>query len=235
MKTQQTNLKLRSGKFTIERQDLQNLSLNERLASMFIGGILISKGLRNPFKSKLLQGAYLTYRGITGKCIIYDQLGINSKKPHAVNIRGEFIIDRPALEVYSYWRNLNNLPGSLKHLMNVQMIDERLSRWKSTALGNMFSLQWDAEIVKDEPGHLIGWRSVKESLIKHVGKVEFSETEDGSGTILQIVLSYHPPVGGLGIGLASVLNPFFEEMLKKEINSFKHTIESRPLLSANSH
>jgi uncharacterized membrane protein len=235
METHQKNLKLRSGNFTIEKRDQENLSVHERLASVFVGGILISKSLRNPFKGRLLSGAYLTYRGITGKCFIYDQLGINSKKPHAVNIRGEFTIDRPAAEVYTFWRNLNNLPGSLEHLMNVEMIDEKLSSWKANVLGDFFAIKWRAEIVKDEPGHLIGWRSVRGSLVKHAGKVEFSDAPNGMGTRLQIVLSYHPPVGGLGIGLAKVLNPFFEQMLQNEIQSFKHTIEDQVLLHASSH
>jgi uncharacterized membrane protein len=235
IKSHQTNLKLHSGSFSIEKHDLENLSLNERLASMFLGGILLTKSIKNPFKSRFIQGAYLTYRGITGKCIFYDQLGINSKKPHAINIRGEFIIDMPTSEVYTYWRNLNNLPGSLKHLMDVKIIDERLSSWKSDVLGHLFSVKWNAEIVKDEPGHLIGWSSVKDSIIKHVGKVEFTKTADGKGTVLTVVLSYHPPIGGLGIGLAHLLNPFFEQALNKEIQTFKHTIESKPLLHTRAY
>ena len=225
MTIHETHLKLRSGNFSIEKQVLENVGMTERFVSVFAGAILLSKGLKNPFKPKFLYGAYLTYRGFTGRCIFYEHLGIDSKKPQAVNIRGEFVIDRPAAEVYSYWRNLNNLPGSLKHLMDVKMIDEHLSHWKSKILGNLLPVDWQAEIVKDEPGHLIGWRSTEDSVLQHVGKVEFDETPDGTGTILKIVLSYHPPVGGLGIGVARLLNPYFETLLKKEIKTFKHHIE----------
>lgn len=225
MDIHQTHLKLRSGKFSIEKQEFENIGLTERFVSVFAGAILLSKGIRNPFKGKFLYGAYLTYRGFTGHCLVYDQLGIDSKKPQAINIRGEFVIDRPAAEVYSYWRNLNNLPGSLNHLMDVKMIDEHLSHWKSKILGNLLPVDWKAEIVKDEPGHLIGWRSTADSVLQHVGKVEFDGTPDGLGTKLKIVLSYHPPAGGVGIGVARLLNPYFEHMLNKEIKTFKHQIE----------
>lgn len=225
MNIHETHLKLRSGKFSIEKHDLENLGLTERFVSVFAGAILLSKGLKNPLKPKFLYGAYLTYRGFTGRCMVYDHLGIDSKKPQAINIRGEFEIDRPASEVYSYWRNLNNLPGSLNHLMDVKMIDENLSHWKSKILGNLLSVDWKAEIVKDEPGHLIGWRSTEDSVLQHVGKVEFDSSPDGLGTILKIVFSYHPPAGGLGIGIARLLNPYFESLLKKEIKTFKHRIE----------
>lgn len=225
MNIHETHLKLRSGNFSIEKQELENIGLTERLVSVFAGAILISKGLKNPFKPKLLYGAYLTYRGFTGHCIVYDYLGIDGKKPQAVNIRGEFVIDRPAAQVYSYWRNLNNLPASVKHLLDVKIVDEHLSHWKSKALGNLLPLNWEAEIVKDEPGHLIGWRTTAGTVMQHVGKVEFSPTADGTGTKLKIVLSYHPPAGGLGVGLAKIINPYFESLLKKEIKTFKHHIE----------
>lgn len=226
MSTHPTNLKLRSGKFSIERHHYENIGINERMLSMFMSGILISRGIKRPFRGQFLYGAYLAYRAFTGRCLIYEELGIDANKPHAINIRGEFVIDRPPHEVYTYWRNLNNLTASIKQLLNVEMIDENLSRWKSKVLGNVFAVDWNAEIVKDEPGRLIGWRSAPGTLIHHVGRVEFAAAADPQATILKVVLSYHPPAGGVGLGLAKLLNPYFESLLKKEIKNFKHVIET---------
>lgn len=225
MSLHQTNLKLRSGKFSIEKQHFENIGLNERMISMFLSGILISKGIKRPFSTTFLYGGYLAYRAFTGRCLFYEKLGIDASKPHAVNIRGEFTIARPTKDVYAYWRNLNNLPTSITHLLNVEMIEENLSRWKSNVMGNLFPVDWQAEIVKDEPGRLIGWRSAPGTLFHHVGRVEFAEADDPGETLLKIVLSYHPPAGGIGLGLAKLLNPYFENLLKKEIRTFKHHIE----------
>lgn len=226
MSTYQTSLKLRSGKFSIEKQHYENIGLNERMVSMFLSGILMSRGIKRPFSASFLYGGYLAYRAFTGRCLFYEQLGIDASKPHAINIRGEFIIDRPANEVYTYWRNLNNLPASIRHLLDVEMVDENLSRWKSNVMGNLFPVDWHAEIVKDEPGRLIGWRSTPGTLLHHVGRVQFAQTSVPQETLLKIVLSYHPPAGGIGLGLAKLLNPYFESLLKKEIKTFKHTIEA---------
>ncbi|MEQ7800375.1 YgaP-like transmembrane domain [Pedobacter sp. ASV1-7] len=222
----QNTLKLRSGKFSIEKQHYENIGLNERMVSMLLGGFLIGRGIKRPLRTSFLYGSYLAYRAFTGHCMFYELLGIDASRPHAINIRGEFIIDRPAKEVYTYWRNLSNLPVSVNHLLNVEMEGENLSRWKSNILGNVFPVDWHAEIVKDEPGRLIGWRSAPGTLIHHIGRVEFAERPDSEETLLKIVISYHPPAGGIGLGLAKLLNPYFESLLKKEIKTFKYKIET---------
>lgn len=224
MELHQHNLKLRSGNFSIEKQHYENIGLTERLASMFLGGVLISRSFTKPFKSPFLYGAYLTYRGLTGHCLFYERMGIDASHPKAINIRGEFEIDRSPVEVYAHWRNIDNLPGSIKHLLDVKVRDESVSDWKSNILNKLFSLNWDVDIVKDEPGHLIGWRSSQGNILGHVGKVTFDDGKLG-GTILKVVISYHPPIGGVGIALGKLINPYLEQLLKTEIKNFKHTVE----------
>ena len=225
MELHQHNLKLRSGNFSIERHHYENIGLTERMVSMFLGGVLISRSITKPFKSPFLYGAYLTYRGLTGHCLFYERMGIDATNPKAINIRGEFEIDRAPAEVYAHWRNIDNLPGSIRHLLNVKIKDESLSNWKAGIMGKVFSQDWDVEIVKDEPGHLIGWRSVNRGILEHVGRVTFDHAPDGRGTMLKVVLSYHPPMGGVGMALGKLLNPYLEHLLKKEIKSFKHIVE----------
>jgi len=227
MNTTENNLNPRSGNFSIEKHQYENVGLNERLASMLVGGILMGSALKNPFKSRFLYGMYFTYRGITGNCIFYDYLGIDGKKPQAINIRGEFEIDLPPQEVYAYWRNLKNLPGTITRLLEVDMVDEHLSTWKTKVLGNLFAVKWEAEIIKDEPGRLIGWQSAKGPILRHVGRVEFEEAPDGNGTLMKVALSYRPLIGGIGVGISKLINPYFEHLLKKEIKNFKYRIEHR--------
>jgi uncharacterized membrane protein len=227
MNTTINNLNPHTGNFSIEKHQYENVGFNERLVSMLLGGILIGTSLPNPFKSRFLYGAYFAYRGFTGNCLFYDYLGIDGKRPQAINIRGEFEIDLPPAEVYAYWRNLKNLPGTISRLLDVEVQDEHLSTWKSKVLGNLFAVKWDAEIVKEEPGRLIGWKSSSGPLMHHVGRVEFEDAEDGNGTLMKIVLSYRPVIGGVGVGLAKMVNPYFEHLLNKEIKNFKYKIEHR--------
>lgn len=212
MMTHDSNFKQRSGNFAAAHRQNENIGITERMVSMFLGGILIGRNITNPFKAPFLYGAYLTYRAFTGRCLLYERLGINAKHPTAVNIRGEFEIERPQQEVYAYWQNPIHLPESIRQLMS--------GRWN-----NFFSKHWEAEIVKDEPGRLIGWRSLPGSAVSHVGKVTFEDSADGNSTLLKVVISYHPPAGGLGMSAAKLLNPYFEQLLKNDFRNFKYKIE----------
>jgi len=71
---------------------------------------------------------------------------------------------------------------------------------------------------------LLGWQSVPGSAINNAGKVEFRDAEEG-GTELIVVISYRAPAGDLGAGIAKVLNPILEKIVRNDINSFKEYIE----------
>ncbi len=221
MKLQHLNFHTRAGESTIDKHSYQNVGRSERLISVFLGGLLLGRYITRPFKTPFLYGAYLTFRGATGKCLVYERLGVDASTAKAINIRGEFEVDKPAAELYAYWRNLENLPGSLKHLADIKVVDGQISHWKSNLPGKLFNLHWEAEIVKDEPGRLIGWSSTPGSFFKHVGRVTFEEKPDFTGTIMKVVFSYHPPAGGVGMAIAKLLNPYLEELLKKEMSTFR--------------
>ncbi|MHA4896447.1 SRPBCC family protein [Pedobacter sp. PWIIR3] len=221
MKLQHLHLHSRAGEATIDRHPFQNIGRSERLLSVFLGGLMLGRYITKPFKAPFLYGAYLTYRGATGRCLFYERMGIDASSTKAINIRGEFEVDKPVAELYAYWRNLENLPGSLKHLAEVKVIDGQVSQWKSNLPGNLFNLHWEAEIVKDEPGRLIGWSSTPGSFLQHVGRVTFEEKADGSGTIMKVVFSYHPPAGGVGMAIAKLVNPYLEDLLEKEMSTFR--------------
>jgi uncharacterized membrane protein len=208
-----------------------NLEWAERFASVAIGTKLTFSGalrvFRHPFTSviKLFAGGYLIQRGVTGHCDLYSKLGKQSTEPVNVNIRYTFTVNRPRQEVYDFWRKLENLPLFMSHLDNVQAITEKRSHWEAKIPGNIGNISWDAEIVNDVEGTVIAWQSVPGSTIDNAGKVEFEDAPDGQYTIVKVVISYLPPAGGVGMGLAKLLNPVFEKMVRKDVLGFKDYME----------
>lgn len=232
-----------------ERSEIQrnstHLSVNidwpERLASIGAGVRLLSGGLKNiikhPVRNGLMAaaGGYLVFRGVTGNCPIYSLIYPDRTNGRAsnVNIRTSVTVNRPRMEVYNFWRRLENLPLFMTHLSRVEKIDAQQSRWEAKLPGNIAHVGWVAEIVNDDPGNVIGWHSVQGSDIENAGKVEFSESADGRSTTLKVTISYHPPAGTAGEKVAHLLNPVFEKLVKDDIRNFKSFMEHRsaPALS----
>lgn len=213
------------------QENYHNVNEVERALSVASGIILWTVSFRRPFRNplKYLSSIYLLYRGISGNCPIYTKLGKDSTKTPAINLKAEYVVDKPRQEVFDFWRKLENLPLFMKHLKSVEQLSETESRWEAVLPGNSGTLSWEARIVKDIPGKLIGWTSKEGAIIENSGKVEFYDDVNGSGTLIRVVFSYHPVAGGLGTGIARFLNPAFEKMLKEELHDFKILMEGGTL------
>ncbi len=208
-----------------------NLEWPERYISIAAGAKLALSGLTHIFKSpfssilKIGAGGYLLGRGISGHCEIYSKLGKNSTEPVNVNVRSSFVIDRPRNDVYEFWRKLDNLPKFMKHLERVEVIDNKRSHWVLKLPADVKIVSWDAEIVHEEPGHAIGWSSLPGSILDNAGKVRFEDSEDGNGTLVEVVISYTPPAGGVGTALGTILNPVFKNMVDADMRNLKQYMD----------
>jgi uncharacterized membrane protein len=220
-----------------------NVGQTERMVSVGLGAFLLSSGLNNltrhPIKGLLRTaiGGYLLYRGASGHCPVYASMGKTkgvSKTP-AVNIRTGLIVNKPRNEVYAFWRKLENLPLFMKHLNSVTEIDAKHSHWEAEIPSGIGKVKWNAEIVKEEEGSLIGWQSIPNSMVNNAGKVQFRDALGGEGTELDVVITYHAPAGELGAGLAKTLNPVLEKMIRQDIMNFKEYIETKHVSSSNYH
>lgn len=208
-----------------------NVSKVERIASIVAGAALIYKGITSHETKKsvpmALSGGLLLFRGATGHCPGYWAAGKN-KLPDTVkniNIISKMTINKPRKEVYDFWRKLSNLPLFMEHLERVDVIDEKRSHWSAKVPGNLGSLEWDAEIVKEIDGELLGWNSLPHASINNAGKVEFRDADE-HGTEITVVISYRAPFGDVGEGIASLLNPLFKKMIEKDVQNFKRYIEA---------
>lgn len=218
-----------------------NVGDNERILSAALGAFLLSNGLsgitRNPINGlvKSVIGGFLLYRGASGHCAMYAGMGKTKGVSHtpAINIRTNLIVNKPKDEVYAFWRKLENLPLFMKHLASVTEIDQKHSHWEAAVPGNIGKIKWNAEIVKEEPGYMIGWQSIANSMINNAGKVVFNDALGGQGTELEVVISYHPPAGELGTGVAKLLNPVFEKIIRKDVMNFKEYIETKHTSAPN--
>lgn len=223
--------------FNIPQQNSNviNVSWPERMVSTTIGALLFTNGIGNLFSNplsallKTAVGGYLVYRGASGNCALYSMLGNNENLVHSgsVNVRMTMVVNKPKEEVYRFWRKLENLPLFMKHLKTVQEQDNKRSHWEALLPGNLGLIKWEADIVEEEENRKIAWQSLPGSMIENAGKVVFEEALGGQGTRLDIVISYRPPAGDLGRGIANLLNPMVERYIREDVANFKSHIETK--------
>ena len=204
-----------------------NIDTSERVLSAIAGTLLLYKSLRNITKHPILaaQGAaasgLLLYRGATGVCPVYQRLDIDTTDPQAINITETITVNAPREKVYAFWRELSNLPKFMAHLKEVNELNQTESTWKADTPGKLIELNWNAEITHEEQGKYLGWQSTEGSMIENAGKVEFTDTLNNIGTELNIQISYFPPAGSVGRGVASLFTGIFERMIRQDIQNFK--------------
>lgn len=135
------------------------------------------------------------------------------------------VINRPASEIYSFWRNFENLPRFMTHLKEVRNTGERTSHWVAKApLGT--TVEWDAEVTEDWQNKRIAWRSLPGSTVETEGAVWFEESPGGRGTILRIDMRYNPPGGKAGATIAKLLGQAPEKQIPVDLLRFKQLLET---------
>lgn len=199
----------------------------ERIIMVTSGAYLLYNGLANKEKNltKSSIGGGMLLRGISGYCPVYDAVDhLKNDKAYNVNIRVSSIINKPLSEVYAFWRDLENLPKFMNHLESVKTINSTTSEWVAKGPAGIGRLTWKAEIVKDEKEKLLSWKSLPDASIENVGKVVFKQK--GNKTELDITISYHAPLGIAGESAAKLLNPYFEKIVRDDVQNLKSYLES---------
>jgi uncharacterized membrane protein len=88
------------------------------------------------------------------------------------------------------------------------------------------SVEWDAEIVRDDPNEGLSWQTVEGSEIQHQGIVRFEPARSGRGTIVRVELRYVPPAGKVGVQFARILGEEPKVQIKDDLRRLKQLIET---------
>jgi uncharacterized membrane protein len=230
---------------------MNNVGRIERLASLASGALLFSGAGRFTRRTTLARaaGAGLVARGLTGYCPVKAAAttmthrsrgngasldaaaGAATANPTrealsgsgGVHVDERIIINRPAHEVYDFWRRLTTLPIFMPHLVSVVPLDDRRSRWTVKGpLGNQVS--WEAEIINDEPGQRIAWQTVGEADVMSAGSVLFEPRGDRQCEV-RVRLQYSPPAGRAGAWVASLLGSDAGAQIRDDLGRLKGHLE----------
>jgi uncharacterized membrane protein len=236
--------------FAVPEDTRHNVAKGERIGSVALGAALVGLGVRRRDPIGLvaaLFGGYFITRGATGNCLVYRALGVSTGSADAVlapwhrddvtgraatvnarkaiKVERAVTIDRPRDELFAFWRNFENLPRFMEHLVSVRVDTPTRSHWEAKAPGGK-TVEWDAEIVNEVPYEIIAWKSVGEPDVANAGAVNFFDAPGGRGTIVRVTLDYEPPAGRLGAMLSHFTAEEPDRQIREDLRKFKQLMET---------
>jgi uncharacterized membrane protein len=233
-----------------ERATLHNVARPERIASVALGTALIALALRRRDASGVaaaLLGGVFVHRGTTGNCMVYRTLGVSTESADAlldrprrrdvtsraatVNARKAIKVERSVTilrdrsELFAFWRNFENLPFFMEHLIAVRQDFDGRSHWVAKAPGGG-TVEWDAVLVNEIPDELIAWKTVGDADVANAGSVRFSDAPSGRGTVVRVSFDFEPPAGRVGNLIARVFGEDPDRQVREDLRKFKQLMEA---------
>ena len=141
-----------------------------------------------------------------------------------MKVKNAVTVNGSAEELYSFWRNFENLPRFMQHLESVQVTGDGRSHWKAKAPAGK-TVEWDAEIIEERPGELIAWRSLPGADVDNSGQVRFTQLPGDRGTMVQVELQYDAPGGPFGVLIAKAFSEEPSQQVYDDMKAFKQIIE----------
>jgi uncharacterized membrane protein len=201
-----------------------------------LGGYLLLQGARGrsmsiPFTGR---GTERSLEGAVrrGRERSRAAMPMGRRETPGVQVREQVSVNRSISELYRFWRNVENLPRVMSYLEDVSKSSDRRSHWVAKGPAGQ-RVEWDAEITDARENELVAWRSLEGSEVPNEGSVRFSRSPDGSGTIIDVALTYHPPGGKAGAAVAKLFGREPAQEIRRDLERFKQRVESGNLILAS--
>lgn len=217
-----------------------NISRTERAVSFGGGTLLLGAGIRRGGGLGLLAtmlGGGLLFRAVTGHCAV-KAARENADDPSqarpvpaikakaGVHAQAKVLINKPAPELFTFWKEASNLPRILRHVTSVSPGQNGRTRW--TANGLWGELNWETEVITERENELLAWRSIPGGDLDTAGSIAFKPS-GARGTAVTLTVKYDPPGGKLADYVASFLGNGLDDQIHDDLFNFKRLSETGEL------
>lgn len=140
-------------------------------------------------------------------------------------------INRPAQDLYDFWRASSNLVIVMDNIASIEPIDETRSLWTVKAPAGR-EVSWESVITNDVPGKEITWHSAPDSDVANSGRIEFQDAGT-RGTVVRAVISYAPPGGAIGQLIAKLFQREPRIQARRDLRRFKQLMETGEIATSS--
>jgi uncharacterized membrane protein len=136
-------------------------------------------------------------------------------------VRTSALIQRDRDELYALWRDVKAAPTWQEQVTQVSVTGDRTSHWVMESDGK--TIEWDSEILADEPGKRIAWRSIGGDS-DNAGEVVFEEAPGGRGTSVTVLQEFR--MGKLASAWETFLGRNPKQAVIENLRHFKALAET---------
>jgi uncharacterized membrane protein len=163
----------------------------------------------------------LVGRGAAGLGMSKEMMrGISMDK--TIDFEKTIHIDASPDDVYQQFANYENFPRFMSHVVEVRDLGRRRSHWTVKGPGGS-EFQWNSVLTEQTRPHRLAWRSEGGAEIPNSGSIQFERHR--GGTLVTVRMSYSPPAGALGHGLAVLLGSDPKSQMDDDLARMRAFIE----------
>jgi uncharacterized membrane protein len=141
----------------------------------------------------------------------------------AVEVQKTINVKAPVDVVYGFWADYENFPRFMTNVREVRDQGGGRSHWVVAGPAGV-PVEWDAVITEQIPNRVLAWKSVPGSAAANAGVIRFDPNPDGN-TRVHIRLSYNPPAGAIGHGVAALFGADPKREMDEDLLRMKTLIE----------
>jgi uncharacterized membrane protein len=106
-------------------------------------------------------------------------------------VRTSALVQADAKQLYEMWHEVENAPAWQEQIKEVRRTGAKTSHWvmRASAKSEDRTIEWDSEVLADEPGKRIAWRSIAGDS-NNAGEVVFEPAPGGRGTLVTVLQEF---------------------------------------------
>lgn len=102
-------------------------------------------------------------------------------------VRTSMLVQADPHDLYAMWHNVEAAPAWQEQITEVTVMGDRTSHWIMESDGK--TIEWDSEVLADEPGKRIAWRSIGGDS-DNAGEVIFENASGDRGTTVTVLQEF---------------------------------------------
>jgi uncharacterized membrane protein len=140
----------------------------------------------------------------------------------SVTVQKTIEVHAPVEEVHDLWSRYEAFPRFMAHVLQVERRDAGRARWTVTGPAGI-PITFETVETQHVPSQLIAWRTLDGAPVAHDGVVRFDRV--AGGTRIHVRMSYTPPAGAIGHGLAVLLGSDPLQQMHEDLVRLKSLLE----------